>query len=97
MKNIHYDGLGEMYCALEAWEESQQNDNNDTMERLRRNLRYARNNELTPLQKELLRLYFDEGKSMRQIAREQGVTPAAVSRAIDRAQKRLRRYLHYGF
>ena len=65
--------------------------------RLQRNLRLARANELTPRQAEMLQLYFDEGKTMQQIARELGVVPSTVSRTIARAEKRLRHCLRYAF
>ncbi|MGM9661513.1 MAG: sigma-70 family RNA polymerase sigma factor [Oscillospiraceae bacterium] len=97
MKNIRFDGPGGIYAELEQWSRSQQGDNSETLERLRRNLRLARERELTPRQAEMLRMHFDEGKSMRQIARELGVAASTVSRTIARAEKRLRRCLRYGF
>ncbi len=69
----------------------------DPHTRLQRNLRLARANELTPRQAEMLELYFDEGKTMQQIARELGVFPSTVSRTIARAEKRLQHCLQYAF
>ncbi|MGM9619528.1 MAG: sigma-70 family RNA polymerase sigma factor [Oscillospiraceae bacterium] len=97
MRNIRFDGPGGIYAELAQWDRDNQADNSETLERLRRNLRLARANELTPRQAELLRMHFDEGKSMRQIARELGVATSTVSRTIARAEKRLRRCLQYGF
>ena len=97
MKNIRYDGPGGVYSDLGLWMREQQGDNSETLERLRRNLRKARTAELTPRQQELLHMHFDEGKSIRQIARELGVAPSTVSRTVNRAKDRLRRCLRYGF
>lgn len=95
MKNTPYNDSGEEFKELVAWMQRQQEDNNESLEQLRRNLRRARATELTPRQAELLRLHFEEGKSMRQIAREQGIGISSVSRAITRAKNRLRRCLRY--
>lgn len=96
MKNIRYDGPGGLYGELKLWQREQQQDNDEAMERLRRNLREARLDELTPRQAELLRLHFDEGLSVREIARRQGVSPSTVSRTLKRAKERLHRCLRYG-
>lgn len=97
MKSIRFDGPGGVYSELALWTREQQEDNHETIQRLRRNLRTARRDELTPRQAELLRLHFDEGLSIREIARRQGVAPSTVSRTLHRAQARLRRCLRYGF
>lgn len=97
MKSIRFDGPGGVYSELALWTREQQEDNHETIQRLRRNLRAARRDELTPRQAELLRLHFDEGLSVREIARRQGVAPSTVSRTLHRAQARLRRCLRYGF
>lgn len=96
MKSIRYDGPGGYYSELELWRQEQQDDNSEQIQRLRRSLRAARTAELTPRQAELLRLHIDEGLSMREIARRQGVSPSTVSRTLGRARERLRRCLRYG-
>lgn len=96
MKNIRYDGPGGLYGELKLWQRELQQDNDEAMERLRRNLRDARLDELTPRQAELLRLHFDEGLSVREIARRLGVSPSTVSRTLKRAKERLHRCLRYG-
>ena len=70
-------------------------DNSERMERLRRNLRKVRQVELTERQKEMLYMYYDEGKSMSKIAAALKVNKSTVSRTISRARKRLFRYLQY--
>ena len=67
----------------------------DQLERLRRNLRRAREQELTPRQREVLALYYDRGLKMSQIARKLGINRSTVSRTIGRAKQRLYRYLQY--
>lgn len=96
MKNTRSNGPGGIYSELALLAETRSSDNSSAMDRLRQNLRYARSRELTPRQAELLDLYFEEGKTMRQIAREQGVSISTVSRTIARAQTRLHRCLKYG-
>ena len=69
----------------------------DNGEQLRTKLRYARSAELTQRQQLLLRLYFEEGKTMPQIARELHVSCSTVSRTLRRARERLYRCLRYSF
>ena len=70
-------------------------DNSDQLERLRRNLRRAREQELTPRQREILALYYDRGLKMPQIARKLGINRSTVSRTVKRAKERLYRCLRY--
>ena len=44
----------------------------------------------------MLAMYYDEGKTMPEIAAELGVVTSTVSRTICRAKKRLYRCLRYG-
>ena len=64
--------------------------------RLIAGLNAAIRQELTPRQRQLIKLYYSENKSMSDIAREQGVCVSTVSRTLDRARNRLRRCLKYG-
>lgn len=97
MKNTPYKNRSsEWEGDLTVWMRSVQGDNSDQLERLRRNLRRAREQELTPRQRQLLALYFDEEKTMPQIAEELGLARSTVSRTIARAKKRLYRCLRYG-
>ena len=65
------------------------------MERLRRNLRRAREQELTPRQRQMLELYYDQGMSIPRIAGELGLNRSSVSRTLRRARDRLYRCLRY--
>ena len=63
----------------------------------RRNLRKVRTSELTGRQAQMLQLYYDQGMSMPQIARELGITKSAVSRTLARGRARIKRYLQYSW
>lgn len=98
MKNTLFDTRASQWIGdLADWQQKHQGDNAEQRERLLRNLRLARETELTVYQQRLLAMYFDEGKSMSQIGRELGVSCSAVSRALLRARKTLRRCLRYSF
>ncbi len=80
---------------LAAWNRANAGDNSERLERLRRNLRQARERELTPRQRQLLELYYDQGMNIPQIAGELGVNRSTVSRTLRRARERLYRCLRY--
>ena len=82
---------------LAAWQLANAEDNDEQMERLRRNLRKVRELELTEKQAEMVRLYYDLGLSIPQIARERGVHKSSVSRTLARARERIKRYLQYSW
>jgi RNA polymerase sigma factor (sigma-70 family) len=80
---------------MTVWMRENAEDNSLQMERLRRNLRLARERELTPCQRQTLELYYDQHMTVTQIARQLGVNTSTVSRTLRRARDRLRRYLQY--
>ncbi len=82
---------------LTAWNRAHSRDNSEQIERLRRNMRRVRNAELTPRQEELLHLYYDQGLSMSQIAKQLYIDKSTVSRTLARGRKKLKRYLKYSF
>lgn len=79
------------------WLRENAEDNSEQLSPLRKNLRKAREQELTPRQKQMLQMYFDDNKTMVQIAEELGVNRSTVSRTLSRARRRLYRCLRYGF
>ncbi len=81
---------------MTVWLRDNAEDNAEQLSRLKRNLRRARDQELTPRQREMLALYYDQGLNMPQIARTLGVNCSTVSRTIRRARERLYRCLRYG-
>ena len=96
MRNTHFDARASEWIGdLTVWQREHAGDNSDQMDRLRRNLRRARELELTPRQREVLILYYDKGLKMHQIARRLGVNESTVSRTVKRAKQRLYRCLRY--
>ena len=64
--------------------------------RLHRLLGSAIESELTPRQAQMVRMYFLEQHSMREMADILGVYPSTVSRTLGAARVKLRRCLKYG-
>ena len=80
---------------MTVWLRENAEDNEEQLARLRRNLRRAREQELTPRQREILTLYYDRGLKMAEIAKRLDVNRSTVSRTIKRARSRLYRCLRY--
>ncbi|MEG0780620.1 MAG: sigma-70 family RNA polymerase sigma factor [Oscillospiraceae bacterium] len=97
MRNTVFDTRSSEFAGdMTVWLRETAEDNSEDMGRLKRNLRRAREQELTPRQRQMLALYYDENKNMSRIAEELGVSRSTVSRTISRAKKRLFRCLRYG-
>ena len=98
MNDTHFDDLrSEQLSSLALWRRETAEDNSLQMERVRRNLRWALESELTPRQREMVTLYYNRGLSMRQIAYLLHVHPSTVSRTLQRAKRRLQNSLRYTF
>lgn len=100
MRSTRYEGpfdtrASEWIGDLTVWNRQNAADNSERLERLRRNLRRAREQELTPRQRQLLELYYDQGMTIPQIAEELGLNRSTVSRTLRRARDRLYRCLRY--
>lgn len=95
MRTIRSSRRGEWAGDLTVWLRENAPDNTEQRERLLRGLRQAREQELTPRQKEVLALYYDQGLSMPQIAGRLGVNASTVSRTLRRAKERLYHCLRY--
>ena len=80
---------------MAVWLRENTDDNQEQLERLLRNLRKARIQELTPRQQQMLSMHFEQNMSVTEIARELGLNCSTVSRTLHRAQERLRRCLQY--
>ena len=80
---------------MTVWLRENANDNQEQIQRLLRNLRKARAQELTPRQQQMLSMRFEQNMSGAEIARELGLNRSTVSRTLKRAQDRLRRCLQY--
>ena len=97
MRDTHFDSRSSEWIGdLTVWKQQNAPDNAEQLDRLRRNLRQARDWELTPRQQQILALYYDRGLTMSQIARRLGVNRSTVCRTLHRAQDRLYRHLRYG-
>ena len=96
MRNRDFDARSSEWIGdMTVWLRENANDNSELLQRLQQNLRHARQQELTPRQQELLSLYYDQGMTMPQIARQLGLHVSTVSRTIQRAKRRLYRCLRY--
>ena len=96
MKQLSLDAKGGQWLAdLASWERESASDNREQLERLRRNLRLARQQALTDRQRQMLELYYDRGLTMGQIALKLNLNRSTVSRTLSRAKDKLYRCLRY--
>ena len=96
MKNTPFDTRSSEWIGdMTVWLRQNAEDNTLQLERMKRNLRIAREKELTPRQRCMLELYYDRQMSVTEIAQELGVNISTVSRTLQRARNRLRHYLQY--
>ena len=96
MNNIPFDTRSSEWIGdMTVWLRQNSEDNSLQLERLRRNLRRAREQELTPRQQDLLRLHYEQKLSVSEIAALLNVNASTVSRTLERARNRLRRCLQY--
>lgn len=81
---------------LAAYKESLSGEDNlQQIECMKKNLLKAIREELTPLQRKILVMYYYEKINIPEIARQSGVNKASVSKTLQRARDRLRRVLKY--
>lgn len=96
MSNTPFDTRSSEWIGdMAVWLRDNAEDNSLQLERLRRNLRRAREQELTPRQQDLLRLRYEQNLTVTEIAERLQVHPSTVSRTLRRARERLRRCLQY--
>ena len=99
MRHTVSDGSGRYdpldIASLQLWQQGQQEDNRQQIRRLLVNLPLAVEEELTPRQREILGLYYDEGLTMSQIGERLGLNRSTVCRTIHRARERLYRSLRF--
>ena len=95
MRTISYDET----CGsvdLEVYLHMMAEDNSAQIGRLKRNLSRALRQDITPLQREYMMLYYGENMTIPDIARRYGVNKSTVSRTLKRGRERLYRCLRYG-
>lgn len=96
MRNTRFDTRSSEWIGdMTVWLRENSEDNSIRLERMKRNLRIAREKELTPRQQCMLELYYDQQMSVTEIAQELHVNVSTVSRTLQRARNRLRHYLQY--
>ena len=93
----HFDcRSGEIPGDLQAWISRTAGDNRDRQAQLLRGLRQAKNEVLTPRQRQMLDLYYGEELNIPQIAELLGINRSTVCRTLQRAKRRLYLCLRYG-
>ena len=98
MRTTRFDTRSSEWIGdMTVWMRENAEDNALQLERMKRNLRIAREKELTPRQRCMLELYYDRQMSVTEIAEDLCVNVSTVSRTLQRARDRLRRYLQYSF
>ena len=82
-------------ASLCVWRQEESGDNRERIRRLLSNLPLAVQQELTPRQREILRLRFTGGMSVTAIAEKLGLNKSTVSRSLARSMERLYKSLRY--
>ena len=82
-------------ASLCLWRQEESGDNRERIRRLLSNLPLAVQQELTPRQREILRLRFTSGMSVTAIAEKLGLNKSTVSRSLARSMERLYKSLRY--
>ena len=70
--------------------------NSREVSRLKRNLIRCLREDVTEKQRQMILMYYAEGKNMREIGEQIGIDKSSVSRTIKRGERRLQRCLRYG-
>ena len=96
MPNTHYKHGAGYAADMAVYARAMASDNSAQFGRLKRNLVRALREDVTAKQRQVLLLYYAEGKNMREIGESMGVDKSTVSRTIKRGEHRLRRCLRYG-
>ena len=82
-------------ASLCLWRQEESGDNRERIRRLLSNLPLAVQQELTPRQREILRLRFTGGMGVTAIAEKLGLNKSTVSRSLARSMERLYKSLRY--
>lgn len=101
MKRTRFEPFGarasEWIGDMTVWLRENAADNREQYERLKRNLRAAIRDDLTPRQRQMMEMYYFQKTSVPDIARELGINRSTVSRTLKRGRERIRRCLKYSF
>ncbi len=96
MANTRYRRGGRYAADMAVYARMMAEDNSNQLRQVRQNLVRALREDVTPRQRELLLLYYEEGLNMREIGERLGLDRSSISRTIKRGEARLRRCLRYG-
>lgn len=96
MADTRYRRGGRYAADMAVYARMMAEDNSNQMRQVRGNLVRALREDVTPRQRELLLLYYEEGLNMREIGERLGLDRSSISRTIKRGEARLRRCLRYG-
>ena len=96
MPNTRYR-KGKLYAAdMAMYSRQMAADNSREVSRLKRNLIRCLREDVTEKQRQMILMYYAEGKNMREIGEQIGIDKSSVSRTIKRGERRLQRCLRYG-
>ena len=96
MPNTRYR-KGKLYAAdMAMYSRQMAADNSREGSRLKRNLIRCLREDVTEKQRQMILMYYAEGKNMREIGEQIGIDKSSVSRTIKRGERRLQRCLRYG-
>ena len=96
MPNTRYR-KGRLYAAdMAMYSRQMAADNSREVSRLKRNLIRCLREDVTEKQRQMILMYYAEGKNMREIGEQIGIDKSSVSRTIKRGERRLQRCLRYG-
>lgn len=96
MDDIVFNETGRMRVAdLQVYLRQIAQTNDDRIDRLKKNLAVAIDQDLTDRQRQMLLMYCFDGRSMEDIGKELDVNKSTVSRTVARAIRRLYRALKY--
>lgn len=96
MPNTRYKKDSRYVADMAVYCRQMSEDNSGEISRLKRNLVRALREDVTPKQRQVLLLYYAQGKNMREIGEALGVDKSTVCRTIKRGERRLQRCLRYG-
>ena len=96
MPNTRYR-KGKLYAAdMAMYSRQMAADNSREVSRLKRNMIRCLREDVTEKQRQMILMYYAEGKNMREIGEQIGIDKSSVSRTIKRGERRLQRCLRYG-
>ena len=88
---------GKLYAAdMAMYSRQMAADNSREISRLKRNLIRCLREDITAKQRQMILLYYADGKNMREIGEAMGVDKSTVSRNLKRGEANLRRCLRFG-